>query len=148
MKTKVMEDADVVTYVVVCDPGDEAFDTLTQFARAQDLEASQITAVGAFERATVGWFDRAAKQYRRIPVGEQCEVLSLIGDVAEGQDGPSLHVHVVLGLSDGTTRGGHLLEGWVFPTLEVVLTETPAELRKVMRPDLGIAVIDLDRSES
>ena len=146
MKARVIEDADEVTYVVVCDPGDEAVAALAQFARAERLEASQITAVGAFERATVGWFDRAAKQYRRIPVGEQCEVLSLIGDVAEGQDGPSLHVHVVLGLSDGTTRGGHLLEGWVFPTLEVVLTETPAELRKVMRPDLGIAVIDLDRS--
>jgi predicted DNA-binding protein with PD1-like motif len=57
-------------------------------------------------------------------------------------------VHVVLGLSDGTTRGGHLLEGQVFPTLEVVVTETPAELRKVMHPDLGIALIDLDRSES
>ena len=75
-------------------------------------------------------------------------MLSLIGDVAEGQDGPILHAHVVLGLSDGTTRGGHLLEGLVFPTLEVVVTETPAELRKVMRPDLGIALIDLDRSES
>jgi hypothetical protein len=54
----------------------------------------------------------------------------------------------VLGLSDGTTRGGHLLEGHVFPTLEVVVTETPAELRKVIHPDLGIALIDLDRSES
>jgi uncharacterized protein len=148
MKAKIVQDADVVTYVVVCDPGDEAVAALAQFARAERLEASQITGVGAFERATVGWFDRAAKQYRRIPVGEQCEVLSLIGDVAEGQDGPSLHAHVVLGLSDGTTRGGHLLEGWVFPTLEVVVTETPAELRKVMRPDLGIALIDLDRSES
>jgi predicted DNA-binding protein with PD1-like motif len=148
MKSKVVEDADVVTYVVVCDPGDEAVAALEQFARAERLEASQLTAVGAFERATVGWFDRAARQYRRIPVDEQCEVLSLIGDVAEGQDGPILHVHVVLGLSDGTTRGGHLLEGQVFPTLEVVVTETPAELRKVMRPDLGIALIDLDRSES
>jgi uncharacterized protein len=56
MKAKVIEDADDVTCVVVCDPGDEAFDTLTQFARAQDLEASQITGVGAFEHATVGWF--------------------------------------------------------------------------------------------
>src|ERR1700727_1692783 len=148
MKAKVSDDVDEVSYVVVCDPGDEAFDALTQFARAQDLEASQITAVGAFSRATVGWFDRAAKQYRRIPVDEQCEVLSLIGDVAEGQDGPVLHAHVVLGLSDGTTRGGHLLEGLVFPTLEVVVTETPAELRKVMRPDIGIALIDLERSES
>ena len=148
MKSKVVEDADVVTYVVVCDPGDEAVSVLTQFARAEGLEAAQISAIGAFEHATVGWFDRAARDYRRILVDEQCEVLSLLGDVAEGEDGPILHVHVVLGLSDGTTRGGHLLEGRVFPTLEAVVTETPAELRKVMRPDIGIALIDLDRSES
>jgi uncharacterized protein len=148
MKYKVVEDADVVTYVVVCDPGDEAVSALTQFARAEQLEAAQITAVGAFSRATVGWFDRAARDYRRIPVDQQCELLSLIGDVAEGQDGPILHVHAVLGLSDGTTRGGHLLEARVFPTLEAVVTETPARLRKVLRPDIGIALIDLDRSQS
>lgn len=148
MKSMIVEDADVVTYVVVCDPGDEAVAALTQFARTEDLEAAQITAVGAFERAVVGWFDRTAKDYRRIPVDQQCEVLSLIGDVAVGQDGPSVHVHVVLGLSDGTTRGGHLIEGRVFPTLELVVRETPAELRKVMRPDLGLALIDLDQSES
>jgi predicted DNA-binding protein with PD1-like motif len=148
MKSKVVEDADVVTYVVVCDPGDEAVATLQQFARAEQLEASQVTAVGGFERAIVGWFDRAAKQFRHIPVDEPSEVLSLIGDVAEGQDGPSLNLHVVLGLSDGTTRGGHLIEGQVFPTLEVIVTETPAELRRVMRPDIGVALIDLDRSEA
>jgi uncharacterized protein len=147
MKAKVVEDADVVTYVVVCDPGDEAVSALTEFARSERLEAAQITAVGAFEHATVGWFDRAARDYRRIAVDEQCELLSLIGDVAEGQDGPILHVHAVLGLSDGTTRGGHLLEGRVFPTLEAVVTETPARLRKVLRPDIGIALIDLDRSQ-
>ena len=88
------------------------------------------------------------KQYRRILVDEQCEVLSLIGDVADGQDGPSVHVHVVVGLSDGTTRGGHLLEGRVYPTLEVVIREAPAQLRKVMNPDIGIALIDLEQSES
>jgi uncharacterized protein len=148
MKYKVVEDADVVTYVVVCDPGDEAVDTLTQFAQAEDLEAAQITGVGAFEHATVGWFDRAAKDYRRIRVDQQCEVLSLLGDIAEGPEGPILHMHTVLGLSDGTTRGGHLLEGKVFPTLEVIVTETPAELRKVLHPDLGVALIDLDQSES
>jgi predicted DNA-binding protein with PD1-like motif len=53
----------------------------------------------------------------------------------------------VLGLSDGTTRGGHLLEGRVFPTLEAVVTENPAYLRKVLRPEIGIALIDLDQSQ-
>lgn len=148
MKSKVVEDADVVTYVLVCDPGDEAVFELTRFARAEHLEAAQITAVGAFERATVGWFDRAARDYRRIDVAEQCELLSLIGDIAEGEDGPVPHMHVVLGLSDGTTRGGHLLEARVFPTLEAVVTENPARLRKVMRSDIGIPLIDLDWSQS
>jgi predicted DNA-binding protein with PD1-like motif len=148
MKSKIVEDADVITYIVVCEPGEEAVAALEEFARAERLEASHFTALGSFERATVGWFDPSAREMRRIPVEEQCEVLSLIGDIAEGSDGPSLNMHVVLGLADGTTRGGHLLEGRVLPTLELVVTETPAELRRVMRSDLGAALIDLDRSEA
>ena len=148
MKSKIIQDGDVVTYAVVCDPGDEAMAALRQFARAERLEAAQITGVGGFERATVGWFDHAARRFRHIPVDQPTEVLSLIGDVAEDQDGPGLNIHVVLGLSDGTTRGGHLIEGQVFPTLELMVTENPAELRKVMRPDLGVALIDLDRSQA
>jgi uncharacterized protein len=105
-------------------------------------------APGAFERATVGWFDRAARHYRRIRVDEQWELLSLTGDVAAGQDGSVLRVHAVLGPSDGTPCGGHLLEARVFPTLEAVVTETSARLRKVMRPGFGLALIDLDRSEA
>ena len=75
-----------------------------------------LTAIGAFESAVVGWFDFEKRIYRKIEIAQQCEVLSAIGDVAVGDDGKaSLHVHVVLGLSDGTTRGGHLLEGAVRP---------------------------------
>lgn len=133
------------TFVVVLDPGEEAFAALTAFAADQKLDGASLTAIGAFERATVGWFDLNAKTYRRIPIDEQCEVLSAIGDIALGDDAkPSLHVHAVFGLSDGTTRGGHLLEGIVGPTLEVTLVEAPGRLRRSRRPELGIALIDLD----
>ena len=74
-------------YVVVLDPGDEAVAQLSGFAREQDLEAAQVTAIGGFERSVVGWFDRAAGDYRHIPVAGQCEVLSLIGDIAAGAAG-------------------------------------------------------------
>jgi predicted DNA-binding protein with PD1-like motif len=40
MKSKIVEDADVITYVVVCDPGDEAMASLRQFARSERLEAT------------------------------------------------------------------------------------------------------------
>lgn len=105
--------------------------------------AASLTGIGAFARATIGWFDRA-KDYRRIEVGQQCEVLSPIGDIALHEGAAQVHAHVVLGLADGTVRGGHLLAGEVWPTLEVILTETPAHLRKTSRPDIGLALIDLD----
>jgi uncharacterized protein len=131
--------------VLVLDSGEEAFSSLQDFARDADMTAASLTAIGAFRRATIGWFDVSRKAYKEIDVDEQCEVLSAIGDIAIGDDGKaSLHVHVVLGLSDGSTRGGHLLRGTVHPTLEVVLTETPARLRRRKRADLGIALIDPD----
>lgn len=145
MKSKVVsENAQQRTIVVVLDTGEEAFATLSQFANATGISGASLTAIGAFENAVIGWFDIATKSYRKIRVDEQCEVLSALGDVAIGDDGKaSLHVHVVLGLSDGTTRGGHLLEGKVRPTLEVVLEEASADLRRRKRPELGIALIDL-----
>ena len=145
MHWKLIDNAEDAVYVTVLDPGEEAVAVLSGFARDQKLTAAQVTAVGAFELATVGWFDRSARKYQPISVDEQCEVLSLLGDVAVGSDGPQLHLHAVLGLSDGTTRGGHLLSGLVWPTLEVIIREAPAELRKTDHPELGIALIDLDR---
>ena len=143
--TKVAGDAGFETRVVVLDSGEEAVAALTKFANDAQLTTASLTAIGAFEKATVGWFDFEKKTYKKIEVGEQCEVLSAIGDVAIGDDGKaSLHVHVVLGLSDGTTRGGHLLAGTVRPTLEVVLIDTPSHLRRKKKPDLGIALIDLE----
>ena len=143
--TKVAGDAGLETRVAVLDSGEEAVAALTKFANDAQLTTASLTAMGAFEKATVGWFDFEKKTYKKIEVGEQCEVLSAIGDVAIGDDGKaSLHVHVVLGLSDGTTRGGHLLAGTVRPTLEVVLIDTPSHLRRKKKPDLGIALIDLE----
>jgi predicted DNA-binding protein with PD1-like motif len=132
------------TFVLVLDTGEEALETIAQFASDHEISAASLSAIGAFETATVGWFDLEVKTYRPIEVGEQCEALSLLGDVAlSDHDAPSLHVHCVVGLHDGSTRGGHLLKAIVRPTLEVTLVETPAHLRRRKRPELGIALIDL-----
>ena len=145
MKSRlVSEDLDTQVHVVILDSGEEAFAALTRFANDAGITAASLSAIGAFEKATVGWFDFGSKSYKKIEVDEQCEVLSGLGDVSVGDDGKaSLHVHIVLGLADGSTRGGHLLAGTVRPTLEVVLTEVPAKLRRKKRADLGIALIDM-----
>lgn len=137
-------DAGERTFILVLDEGDEAFRTITAFAEEQGVTAASITAIGAFRSATIAFFEFETKHYKKIPIEVQSEVLSMIGDVAVDDDGKaSLHLHVVLGFSDGSTKGGHFVMGHVRPTLEVVLRETAADLRRKHRADLGIALIDL-----
>lgn len=144
MKSKMINDGAERLFVLILDQGEEAFKAITEFADREKVTGASVSAIGAFSQAKVGWFDFAAKKYKPIEVGEQCEVLSLLGDVAQGDDGKaSLHLHAVLGMQDGTLRGGHLLSGSVKPTLEVTITETVVHPRRKKRPDLGIALISI-----
>lgn len=145
MHWKLLDKGPPATHAVVLDSGDEAVGVLGRFVQERRIEAASLSAIGAFERAVVGYFDWAKKDYKRIPVEEQVEVLSLLGDVAVSEGKPTLHIHAVLGRSDGSVVGGHLLEGQVRPTLEVVFVEPPAHLKKRKDPETGLALIALER---
>ena len=129
-----------LTYVIALESGEEVVGSLGAFVREAAVEAASITAVGAFERALLGYFDWQTKDYAKIPVDRQVEVLSLIGDVAMAEQGPALHLHAVLGRSDGSVVGGHLLEAHVRPTLEVVLVQPPRYLCKRKDPKTGLSL--------
>jgi uncharacterized protein len=146
MRSKLLNVDPPVTYAVVLDTGDEAVAELGKFIRDHEVEAASLTAIGAFRRALLGYFDWESKEYKRIEVEEQVEVLSLLGDVAVAEEGPTLHVHAVLGKADGSVVGGHLLEGHVRPTLEVILIQPPSYLRKRRDPATGLALIAVDPS--
>jgi len=144
MKSKTFVANSGRAFVLILDQGEEALKAITDFANKQMILGASVSAIGAFATARLGWFDLSARGYKPIVVGEQCEVLSLIGDIAEGDDGgTSLHLHAALGLRDGSVRGGHFLSGEVRPTLEVTIVETAHDLRRKRREDLGIALISI-----
>lgn len=134
------------TFALIFDRGDEAFSTLSRFAERMNLAAASFTGIGALERVTVGWFNWETKKYQSIEINEQVEVLTLAGDVTTKDGKPAVHAHLVVGKSDGTAHGGHLKEAIVRPTLELILTETPAHLRKKFDSASGIALISIEDS--
>jgi predicted DNA-binding protein with PD1-like motif len=142
MKSKLLDDGERRTYAVVFESGDEVSSGLLRFAKERGLRASHLTAIGAFDDVTLGFFDFAIKDYRRTRLCEQVEVVSLVGDIALDGDEPRVHAHVVVAKEDGSAYGGHLLEARVRPTLEVVVVESPAYLRRVFDRDTGLTLID------
>jgi predicted DNA-binding protein with PD1-like motif len=130
------------TWIVVLETGDEAMECLKRFAEDEALDSASFTAIGAFERATLAYFDWDKREYVPIPVDEQVEVASFVGDIVLGPDGETVvHAHVVLGKRDGSAMAGHLQKGYVRPTLELMLTETPGALRKQMDQASGLPLI-------
>ena len=145
MQSKLIHEADGQrTYAIVLDAGEEVMGSLRAFAGQERLTAAQITAIGALSDAKLQYFDWESKEYLPIPVREQVEVASLVGDVALSPEGkPAIHAHIVLGRRDGSAVAGHLAEAHVRPTLEIILTESPAHLHKRHDPRSGLALIDL-----
>jgi uncharacterized protein len=144
MRSKLIQDGEEKTFAVVFDAGEDVTEGLRRFAIEHRLAGAHLTAIGAFERVTLGFFDLANKNYKKIAIQEQVELLSLVGNIAQDDKGaPKLHAHVVVGKSDGTAHGGHLLDASVRPTLEVVVVEASRHLRRTMRGEFGLALLDL-----
>jgi uncharacterized protein len=135
------------TFALIFDTGDEVITGLNTFAQEHSLNACHFTAIGAFSDLTVGFFDWEKKAYQRIPINEQVEVLSLVGDIALKDGQPTVHAHVVVGKAIGTAHGGHLMQAHVRPTLEVILVESPNFLQRTMDTESGLALIDIGAAE-
>lgn len=143
MKAKHLHDATGLrTYAVAMATGEDPSEELLAFAEELGLDGAELTGIGAFSRATLGWFDLEAKDYRRIEVDEQVEVLSFVGNVAVTEEGDTkIHVHLIVGTQDGRAMGGHLLSAAVRPTLEVMVNESQAHLRRTVDPETGLPLL-------
>lgn len=143
MKHKLLNEDKQKTFAIILDSGDEVMECLQSFAKEQMLKASQFNAIGAFSKATLGFFDFSIKDYKKIEIDEQVEVLNIAGDISLYNNEKKIHAHTVVGKSDGTAYGGHLLKAYVHPTLEIILTESPAYLAREMDKDSHIPLIKI-----
>ena len=143
MMSKMIHEADGQrTFALILEIGDEVVACVRNFAAANGLDAAAITGIGAFSDVELAYFDWESKEYRRRSFAEQLEVASLIGDIAvDEEDQPALHIHVVLGRRDYGALAGHIFGGRVRPTLELIVTESPAHLRRRKDSETGLALI-------
>ena len=144
MKSKLINETPR-TFVLVFDKEDEFTETVLRFAKENRLKASTLSAIGAFMDVTVGFFERERKDYKRIDINQQVEVMSLLGNIVRSEGGEhKLHAHVVVGMPDGSAHGGHLLKARVWPTLELFLTETEEDLQRRIDEETLLPLIALE----
>jgi len=90
--------------------GEDLLEGLNEAVRELGIEAGTLQVIGGLEEATVGYFDPQSGQYERIPTGH-VEISSGLGNVSIRDGEPFIHLHLVLSGPDGSSVGGHAMEG-------------------------------------
>ena len=146
--------------MLVLASGEEAIGSIKIFAKSQNLSGSSVAGIGAFSTCSFGHFNPLTKAFTRNDLWEQAEVVALTGNIAgdvgedtedhdgdEEGDGPHLHIHCVVGLKDATTRGGHLIQGIVSPTMELIIEESPVHLSRGIDRASGLVLLQPNQED-
>lgn len=110
------------TYVIRLDRGEEIVGELTAFCKAQQITLGFVTGIGATDRATIGFFNTAEKQYHSAEMTGDHEILHLYGNITTLQGEVYLHLHISLADQEHRAWGGHLNAAQVSATAEVFIT--------------------------
>jgi predicted DNA-binding protein with PD1-like motif len=114
------------TFEVTLRKGDEVAAGLTEFAEQNHVTLAHVTAVGALNQAVLGWFDPDKRAYKKIAINQEVEVVSFIGNIALENGKPFLHAHAVVAFLDGSTKGGHFIEGHVSLEMQIFVVDSDA----------------------
>jgi uncharacterized protein len=104
--------------------GDEILSGLQELAEHHHITAGYITGLGGLSTALLGWGDPANGAFKKIPIEDKAELVSLVGDISMRGDKPYVHIHCVVGFKDGSTKAGHMLEAHVAPVAEITVVAT------------------------
>ncbi|MBS3815772.1 MAG: DNA-binding protein [Hadesarchaea archaeon] len=99
---------------------------LTEFAKENDIELGEFTAIGALKNAKLGFYNQEEHEYQEIEIDSPHEIASCIGNISLKEGDSFVHAHAVLADEDGDTIAGHLVEGRVFAA-EIHLRELKGE---------------------
>ncbi len=101
----------------------DLLETLESFAAEKQVQVGWVNAIGALEKAVVGFYDQRSRQYSRLEFSQELEIISCMGNISLREGRAVAHLHIALGDSRGKMLGGHLLPGTVIFAGEFSLQE-------------------------
>lgn len=127
--------------------GEDVIPAITDFCKRKGILSGSFRAIGAIEQSKIGYYDLSKKEYGSKVYADAMEVASMIGNIAQVDGAPFIHVHAVLsGIAEGTENqpiGGHVFEAKVAVTLEVHLVAFNESISRELDAEIGLKLLHL-----
>jgi uncharacterized protein len=130
-------------YILRLFKGEELIETLKNFAQKYGISSGMISAIGATDDVTIGYYDVEQKDYKKQNFKGNLEILSLLGNVTRFEEEAFFHLHVILGDEKYKVWGGHLFSATVNPTCEVIINALDTVTYRKMDKETGLKLLKL-----
>jgi predicted DNA-binding protein with PD1-like motif len=120
--------------------GADLLEELNAYCAREGITAGEVKAIGALERATLGFYNQQSREYEYHQFDQPLELVALLGNISLKDGEPFVHAHVVLGDDQGRLFGGHLAPGAPIFACEVMITvyETASPFERAFDEPTGL----------
>ena len=119
-------------------PDEDIQEKLKEACRLYDIKTAVVlSGLGQLKKIQLGYF-KGKNNYTPKNFDMPHELLSLTGNICKQDGDYILHLHAVLGDEKKNTVGGHLIEGKVEITNEIVLLKTDIDIKRKFEEKTGL----------
>ena len=93
--------------------GADLIEELTSVCVANGVTLGWVQALGALQKARLGYYNQGSREYEFIEMDRHLEITNLVGNVSLRDGEPIIHAHVTLADDEARAFGGHLAPGTI-----------------------------------
>jgi len=128
-------------------PNEDIHQSLKEVCNKHGVETAVVlSGIGQLQQFQLGYFKEKGNYVPEEFAGPH-ELLSLSGNISNQEGEYKLHLHAILGEEDKGVIGGHLIEGKVEVTNEIVLLKTDLKFTRKLEEDTGLEGMFLDQEK-
>ncbi len=112
--------------------GGDLLKELTLVCEEEKVSLGTIAAIGAVQKANIGFYDQQERTYRFTEFDRPLEIAALTGNISMRDGKPMVHAHLTLADDKSACFAGHLGPGTTVFACEFVITacDGPAFVRE------------------
>ena len=119
--------------------GGDLLEELTNVCIEKNISLGKIEAIGAVQKACVGFYNQTSRKYKFINFDKHSEILNLTGNITIKDNKSFVHAHIILADESGNAYGGHLAPGTITFACEFIIHSfSGVELKRGMDDETGL----------
>jgi len=119
-------------------PDEDIYECLKETCKKHNVETAVVlSGIGQLKRFKLGYFKEKGNYTPQL-FEKPHELLSLTGNISKQGEEYNFHLHAVLGNEEKNAIGGHLIEGKVEVTNEIILLKTNFKFKRKLEKVTGL----------